>query len=127
MQRVKMRNRMRSNIFSSIDRPELAVAPAESRGLRLLESTHFQLLSLLMTFYALFFDDFQQLFCRTATDALFDAVSLVALALFLAELGLASCALPGYLNSYYFYLDIISALSILIDLNMVKSRMADTG
>jgi hypothetical protein len=122
-----MRNRMRSNIFSSIDKPELAAAPAESRGLRLLESTYFQLLSLVMTFYTLFFDDFQQLFCRIQTDSLFDAVSLAALALFLAELGLASCALRGYVNSYYFYLDIISALSILIDLNAIKSRMADTG
>ncbi len=122
-----MRNRMRSNIFSSIDKGELAALQAESRWTRFLDSTYFQLLTLVMTFYTLFFDDFQQLFCRIATDALFDAVSLAALALFVAELGLASCALPGYCNSYYFYLDIISALSIIIDLNMIKSRMADTG
>ena len=118
---------MRSNIFSSIDKNELGAAKAESRWLTFLESTNFQLLTLIMTFYTLFFDDYQQLFCRIATDSLFDGVSLAALALFVGELAIASCALPGYFNSYYFYLDIISALSIIIDLNSIKTRMADIG
>jgi hypothetical protein len=120
-----MRNRMRSNIFSSIDKSEQSALLAESRWLRFLESTYFQLLTLLLTFYALFFDDYQQLFCRVQTDSLFDAVSLAAMALFLAELCISSGALPGYFNSYDFYLDILSALSIIIDLNMIKTKMAD--
>ena len=88
-----------------------------------LQSTFFQVLLLIFTFYSLVFDDFQAITCSKVTDRLFDGVSIFGMFIFLVELVLSSIYVSTYFNSYYFYLDTISMLSMLIDLNMIKDAM----
>ena len=120
-----MRRRMKSNIFSSINK--LEDSSSQSKWNKFLGSTYFQLLILVLTFYALFFDDYQVLICRKYSNTMFDVISCLAIFIFIVELTIASIHTRGYCNSYYFYLDIISALSIIIDLNFVTNAMTYIG
>ena len=75
---------------------------------------------LVMTVYSLFFDDYRRLACQKPTDFLFDIFCYVLLASFSLEIFLSSVLVKTYFNSYYFYLDIISTLSLIIDLSQIK-------
>lgn len=116
-----MKHRVKSNVFRAIDTEK---EPQSKYFLSIfLQSTFFQVVLLLFTFYSLAFDDYQSLTCTKATDTMFDGVSLFGMAIFFLEIMLSSLYINLYFNSYYFYLDSISMLSMLIDLNMVKDAM----
>lgn len=89
----------------------------------MLESSYAQLLLLVITFYSLFFDDYQILLCGKQLDVVFDIFSITFMALFAIELIISSLFIKAYSNSYFFYLDLISTLSIIIDLNMFKNTL----
>jgi hypothetical protein len=73
----------------------------------------------LVTVYALFFDDIRIIAFSKQADLYFNALTLIALVSFLIELLLASIAIHGYVNSFFFWLDLISALSMLPDLGWI--------
>lgn len=90
---------------------------------RILESSPCQLILLVITFYSLFFDDYQELLCGKQLDLVFDIFSITFMGIFAIELMISSLFIKGYFISYFFYLDFISTISIIIDLNMVKDEM----
>lgn len=121
LERSKLKHRVKSNVFRAI---ETEKDQANTQLLALfLQSTFFQVLLLIFTFYSLVFDDFQALTCSKVTDSLFDGVSIFGMFIFLVELVLSSIYMNTYFNSYYFYLDAISMLSMLIDLNLMKDAL----
>lgn len=81
-----------------------------------LEHQAVQLLMFLVTIYALFGDDIRLLAFPRDADGTFTILNIIALALFLLELLIASVGKPDYFNSFFFWLDLISTLSIITDI-----------
>ena len=72
-----------------------------------------------MTIYALFGDDLRLLTAEKEHDAGFYAFACVCFALFTVEIVLASIAKKDYFFGFYFWLDIISTLSLIPDIGWV--------
>lgn len=124
---LKLKSRLESDVFSAIlmnreDEDE----QNKHKLVKVLESNAFQLILLVITFYSLFFDDYQELLCGKQLDLVFDIFSFIIMSIFAFELVISSLFIKGYFNSYFFYLDLISTLSIIIDLNMIKNLL-NTG
>ena len=80
-----------------------------------------------LTVYALFFDDIRILaFPKQADDAFF-GITLVGIILFTIEVCLGAYALPGYVGSFFFYLDIISTLTMIPDCGWIWNQIIEGG
>lgn len=71
-----------------------------------------------ITVFVLFADDINTLCFGPEADFPFDVMQLVFMAVFLIEIVLSSVAINDYVFSFFFWLDILSTLSILMDINM---------
>ena len=69
----------------------------------------------LLTIYALFFDDIRILAFSKKYDDIFYGITAAGVLLFFIEICLASYAIPEYPLHFFFYLDIISTLSMIPD------------
>lgn len=69
----------------------------------------------IITIYALFFEDIRVLAFDKKYDDIFYGITAVGVLLFTIEIMLASFAIQNYPNSFFFYLDIISTLSMIPD------------
>jgi hypothetical protein len=81
----------------------------------------------LITVYALFFDDLRVLLFPKEADPVFYAITLFGMVCFTAEIVLASYAKEEYLLSFFFWLDIISTLSMLPDIGWVWDPLISSG
>jgi len=73
----------------------------------------------LITIYALFAEDFKLLFFGKSADSVFYLLTSISLILFLIELIISSIAKDEYFNSFFFWLDLISTLSLVTDIKPV--------
>lgn len=73
----------------------------------------------LMTIYALFGDDLRLLAASKEHDNGFYALACICLVLFSLEIALASIAKKNYFIGFYFWLDIISTLSLIPDIGWI--------
>lgn len=121
----KPKKKNRQNIFAAMR--EEGEVTAKGRVLRILENSRTQLFLLVITLYALFADDFRYLTSRKGVDTIYDVFILICTAVFLIEILIASFFKPGYFNSYYFYLDIISTASLILDFSPVKRALIVFG
>lgn len=69
-----------------------------------------------VTIYALLADDIRLIATQKSTDKYFMILTSITLILFLIELILASIGQKGYFNSFFFWLDLISTLSLVFDI-----------
>jgi hypothetical protein len=74
---------------------------------------------MIVTIYSLFCDDIKLLFYEKDADYTFMILTSIALAFFLIELILGVIGKDGYLNSFYFWLDLISTLSLVTDIDPI--------
>ena len=74
---------------------------------------------MVVTIYALFFDDIRIIFLPPAMDLTWDWVTLICILLYLAELILASIAIEGYFFSFFFWLDLVAAVSMIPDVGFL--------
>ena len=87
----------------------------------------------IVTFYALFADDFRILTMPESADTTFDVLTIFCMTLYLIELVLAVIAVEGYFLSFYFWVDLISLLSMLSDITFILREIegglggADSG
>ena len=86
---------------------------------RLLRSWPWTVLISVLTFYTLFSDDIKVLLFRPASIFYFDLMIYVAAGIFTLEIILGVFANRDYLFSFYFFLDILSTLTMLLDLSVV--------
>lgn len=70
----------------------------------------------IITVYALFGDDIRVLTTTKSADLYFDIVTMVSMATFLLEMGLAMLSKISYTCSFYFWLDLISTVSLILDI-----------
>lgn len=69
----------------------------------------------LITIYALFFDDIRMLAFPKSTDDIFYGITLVAMIAYTIEIICASIAVDDYFLSFFFWLDLISTISMIPD------------
>ena len=86
-----------------------------------------------LTIYALVGDDMRLLFAHQSNDVTFSNITIVVMALFTVELGLSSFAHEEYFGSFFFWLDLISTVSLLTDIEQFmdmfqgKSEVQNSG
>lgn len=73
----------------------------------------------LVTIYALFGDDIRSLVTTKQADEGFYYTTSIAMFFFAVEIIIASIAKDGYFNSFYFWLDLISTISLITDIGWI--------
>eukprot|EP00359_Climacostomum_virens_P001583 CAMPEP_0204898930 /NCGR_PEP_ID=MMETSP1397-20131031/1560_1 /ASSEMBLY_ACC=CAM_ASM_000891 /TAXON_ID=49980 /ORGANISM="Climacostomum Climacostomum virens, Strain Stock W-24" /LENGTH=799 /DNA_ID=CAMNT_0052066823 /DNA_START=1252 /DNA_END=3651 /DNA_ORIENTATION=- len=94
--------------------------------LRGLDSNLFTIWMTILTLYALFGDDIRMLAFNVDADIYFFALSFICFVFFLLELVLCSILKPGYLNSFYFWLDLVACISLIPDIGFIWDPMLGT-
>jgi hypothetical protein len=75
----------------------------------------------ILTIYCLFGDDIRTGFVDKNYDIVFNVISLVCIFIFTLEICISIVVRPTYYLSFFFWLDLISALSILLDLVWIQN------
>jgi len=65
--------------------------------------------------YALFADDIRVLATRESADIGFDVITLICLFTFSLEIALSIIVRDGYAFSFFFWLDLVSTVSLILD------------
>ena len=78
---------------------------------------------LCVTVYALFADNMRILVCPKALDDLFYGITSFAMLVFFVELMLDSLGSEGYLLGFYFWLDLIATLSMVVDIGWIWNEV----
>ncbi|CBZ51078.1 putative adenylyl cyclase [Neospora caninum Liverpool] len=90
---------------------------------RILDNRIVEVALMLLTFYALFGDDVRLLATPRSADPIFDAFTSIALIAFGLEIILSCIGKKDYLFHLFFYLDVVSLLSLVLDLSSVDEAM----
>ena len=77
----------------------------------------------LFTLFALFGDDFRLWFFDSWIDPIFYGLLIVSLLLFALEILLNSCVVDDFKYSFFFWLDIIATLSLIVDIAWLVSAL----
>ncbi len=85
----------------------------------MLETSWYSALMSLVTIYCLVGDDIRLAYFAKSSDLGFFIVALLCFILFAIEFTLCCYAKPGYIRSFYFYLDIIATISLIPDIGFV--------
>lgn len=75
-----------------------------------------------VTFYALFADDLRILALPMSADIPLDVITMIAITLYLIELVLSIIAIEKYFLSFYFWVDLISLLSMFPDVRFIMNE-----
>lgn len=71
-------------------------------------------------------EDIRIIFLDISSDAVVDVVNIVFIVIFMVEI-LLSLSIPNYFCSFFFFLDIISTLSIVMDISMLTNYFSQSG
>lgn len=77
----------------------------------------------LITLWVLFADDFRVIFGTHASDPVFYIVTLFCFVIFLVEIGLSCFAKEEYFNSFFFYLDLVATITLLMDIGWISDQL----
>ena len=90
---------------------------------KLLQNIVFQVFITLIALFSLFSDDIRMAAFDASADLTFDIIHMILILIFFVEIILNWIALEEYRFSFYFFLDVISSLSILLDISMLTELM----
>jgi hypothetical protein len=79
------------------------------------------------TVYTLFGDDIKMLSTDASYDDGFSAITVIAMAFFLTEIGLSCIAKENYIFGFYFWLDLVSTLTMIMDIGWAWQAMIGGG
>jgi len=71
----------------------------------------------------LFQDDLRVIVGTKSIDPYFYYITFVCFGIFLIEIGISSYAKQDYLNSFFFYLDLISTITLLLDIGWISDQI----
>lgn len=94
---------------------------------RFIDHPKIQLILLVVTLYSLFADDYRVLSSKKQVDRIYDVFCIICLVVFAFEIVVAAIWKPMYMSSYYFYLDIISTASLILDFSPVSDAIIVFG
>lgn len=86
-----------------------------------------QIYMTLVTIYSLFGDDIRMLCFNVDADIVFNILTIISLVSFTIEIILACFAKDEYWLGFYFWLDIISTVSLFTDIGWVFDAMLGTS
>lgn len=91
---------------------------------KFIDSIGFNLCTLFLTIFALFGSDFEILLFESNSTLGFDIVRIITMVIFLFEVLISSFSKKNYVGSFFFILDLLSTLTMLLDLSWVKNELA---
>lgn len=94
---------------------------------RILDNGYFNILVSLFTIYALFGDDLRILLTSKSADDVFNSILLICMCIFTTEIFLSVMVVKGYFNSFFFWLDVVSTVTLVLDLTWVSDAIAESG
>eukprot|EP00744_Colponema_vietnamica_P002709 GILI01004220.1.p1 GENE.GILI01004220.1~~GILI01004220.1.p1 ORF type:complete len:852 (+),score=253.70 GILI01004220.1:189-2744(+) len=94
---------------------------------RILNHTVTTVIMTTWTVYALFADDIRVLSTDSSYDDGFFGTTCVALAFFTVELVAASISRPGYFMSFFFWLDVLSTVSLIPDIGWIWDSIVNSS
>lgn len=77
----------------------------------------------IVTIYSLFGDDINHIAFDKRADDVFNGLTIAALICFSIEMVLACIAIDEYLFGFYFWLDLVSTISLIADISWVMEAM----
>lgn len=80
-----------------------------------------------VTIYSLFFDDIRASGFDLAQDNIFYSLTFVCMILFLVEIILASISKEDYFLTFFFWLDVISTISMIPDCGFIWNPLVGQG
>ena len=86
-------------------------------------SIYYQISITIVTVFVMFCDDIRVLAFTKANDDAFDYIQLTIMGIFLVEVMLSSISIEGYLFSFFFWLDLLSSASILMDVGLFTNEI----
>lgn len=89
----------------------------------MLESIWWTIIFTILTIFALFSDDVKIITSSKSADATFSAFVIFVLSCFVIELVLASIAQKNYIFSFFFFLDLISIITMFLDIHWVSEAI----
>ena len=93
---------------------------------KLLENYYWIGMMSFVTFYALFADDIRILLLPKEADTTMDILTIIAMTLYLIELVLGVLAIENYALSFYFWVDLVSLISMLPDISFLMVAFEDS-
>lgn len=113
--------------FNLFEKFTVEDAAQDTKLFKFLNDSRTQFYLLILTFYALFADDYRLLTSPKSLDFLYDIFTILSIASFSAELVVSIFAKVGYFCSYFFWLDLVSTLSLILDIVMIKDFIIEAG
>lgn len=86
---------------------------------RLAANKYFSGLTTTLTLYALFGDDIRLMFTDRPADVVFDAMIMTTMFVFSTDIIACSIGQAGYLYGFFFFLDILSTVTLVLDITYV--------
>lgn len=80
----------------------------------------------IVTLYALIGDDLRLIYAPKEYDHVFTNLVIISFILFLAELILQIIGYEKYLNSFFFWLDLVSTASLITDIEPIMNWLSGT-
>ena len=90
---------------------------------KILDSWPVQLFMTILTIYALFFDDIRILYIPKVADNAFYAITTFCLICFMTEIILASYSKKEYWCKFFFWLDLLSTISLVTDIGWLMDLL----
>lgn len=94
---------------------------------KIIDSYVYIIFMMLITIYVLFISDFNTAFMSTDSDIPISYTQLACFILFLIEIVMNVFVEKDYFMSFFFWLDIISTISILLDIDFVMNPIFNSG
>ena len=80
-----------------------------------------------LTIYSMVSDDIRQLTCSKETDQIVWIITLIVMGVFTIELTISSFSKPDYFLSFFFWLDVVSTLTMIFDVGWVANQIFPSG
>lgn len=81
----------------------------------------------IVTLYALLGDDLRLIYAPITYDYVFTNLTIVSLILFTIEVCLSAFGYENYLNSFFFWLDLVSTASLITDIEPIMDWLSGTS
>lgn len=103
--------------------PPTCKARVQERCRIVSDNFRFNILTTVLTIYALFGDDFRLLATLKPMDIMFDSLTILCIAIFIFEVIVASIGKQDYFLSFFFSLDVLSTATLIVDLTWISNAL----
>jgi hypothetical protein len=95
------------------------------RTQKVMQGNWMTLIMLLLTVWALFAADIQIMSATKSADPVFEGIAVTLFIIFMLELVVNSLTQSGYFLCFFWWLDLIAALSMLLDVESIRNAVLD--